>query len=387
MNASTSARPALDDHRQDPRVLLGDRLVRRRAARPRPRPSRARPGCAARRSTRGRWPRAPGVGCRRCRRNARARPAISTSSSTGSTVVPATESTTDARLAGELVEQARLADVRLARAAPRGAGHDGSQRRLAARRAAPRRTRVEQVAASRGRAARRPAYGSPRPSDHSVAASASPRGRRPCWRPARTGFVGPPQHLDDVLVGVGGADRRVDARTGRRRRRVIARSAWAATCAAMPCASRSQPPVSTSSEPAAGPVGVVGHAVARDPGDVLDDGLAATEDAVDQRRLADVGPPDDRDDGQQLVVLVVEGGEVVDVEPERGERRRVELLVVAEVAEVRQDRRRRRGRRPRSPRRRPTRWRRRRNRSRRRRATGRPPRGRPSCRQWSRVAP
>ena len=50
-------------------------------------------------------------------------PSISTSESTGSVVVPAVASTTDARLAGELVEQARLADVGLAdqRHAPRAA--------------------------------------------------------------------------------------------------------------------------------------------------------------------------------------------------------------------------------------------------------------------------
>ena len=72
-------------------------------------------------------------------------------------------------------------------------------------------------------------------------------------------------------------------------------------------------------EPAAGPLGVVRDAVTGDPGDVLDDGLTAADDAVDERGLADVGPPHDRDDGQRpvgdriavLVVLTVDEGAVL----------------------------------------------------------------------------
>ena len=46
-------------------------------------------------------------------------------------------------------------------------------------------------------------------------------------------------------------------------------------------------------ERAAVPVGVVGHPVAGHAGHVLDDRLAAADDPVDQRRLADVGAADD----------------------------------------------------------------------------------------------
>src|SRR4029078_8607979 len=38
--------------------------------------------------------------------------------------------------------------------------------------------------------------------------------------------------------------------------------------------------------------------VARDAGDVRDDGVARLRERVEQRGLADVGPPDDGDDGQ-----------------------------------------------------------------------------------------
>ena len=63
----------------------------------------------------------------------------------------------------------------------------------------------------------------------------------------------------------------------------------------MPCASGSQPPVSTTREAAVHPLGLVGDAVARDAGGVFDDRLAAAEDAVHERGLADVRPADDRD--------------------------------------------------------------------------------------------
>ena len=65
--------------------------------------------------------------------------------------------------------------------------------------------------------------------------------------------------------------------------RSTATSACAATEALMPLASGSQPPVSTTREAAAVPLGLVADAVAGDAGGVLDDGLAAAEDAVDER--------------------------------------------------------------------------------------------------------
>ena len=51
-------------------------------------------------------------------------------------------------------------------------------------------------------------------------------------------------------------------------------------------------------EPPPAPQRVVGDAVAGHARDVLHDGFAAAEDAVDQRRLADVRPADDRHDGR-----------------------------------------------------------------------------------------
>jgi hypothetical protein len=48
-------------------------------------------------------------------------------------------------------------------------------------------------------------------------------------------------------------------------------------------------------EATAEPLGLVRDAVARDAGSVFDDGLAAAEDAVDERRLADVRTADDRE--------------------------------------------------------------------------------------------
>src|SRR5215475_2578463 len=47
----------------------------------------------------------------------------------------------------------------------------------------------------------------------------------------------------------------------------------------------------------AAPEGVVGHPVPGDAGGVFDDRLAAAENPVDQRGLADVGPPHHRDHG------------------------------------------------------------------------------------------
>ena len=64
-------------------------------------------------------------------------------------------------------------------------------------------------------------------------------------------------------------------------------------------------------EAAVHPLGLVRHAVTRDTRGVLDDGLAAAEDAVHERRLADVRPPDDRDHRQRRQQLddLAAGGE------------------------------------------------------------------------------
>ncbi|GMA39637.1 hypothetical protein GCM10025883_16820 [Mobilicoccus caccae] len=119
------------------------------------------------------------------------------------------------------------------------------------------------------------------------------------------GLTGPAQQLDDGLVGVGRTDHGVDdehdhvgqfdGHLG-----LFGDAQVDARGVDLPPAGVDQ------GEPATGPLGVVGHPVARDAGNVLDDRLAAPEDAVDQRRLADVRAPDDRHDGPVGVVLVVD---------------------------------------------------------------------------------
>ena len=75
--------------------------------------------------------------------------------------------------------------------------------------------------------------------------------------------------------------------------RLTAISAWARIASARPRASGSQPPVSTTVKARPFQVASYVDAVARDAGDVLDDRLAAADDAVDQRGLADVRAADD----------------------------------------------------------------------------------------------
>ena len=104
--------------------------------------------------------------------------------------------------------------------------------------------------------------------------------------------------------------------------RSTAISACSATERSSPLTSISQPPVST------GPLRGVGDAVARDARRVLDDGLAASQDSVDQRGLADVGSADDGENRQARrdVAGIVE----LDV---AGEQRQI-LLVQVELVEV-----------------------------------------------------
>ena len=80
----------------------------------------------------------------------------------------------------------------------------------------------------------------------------------------------------------------------------MARSLCRLTLASSASPPGSQPPVSTSRNGAALPLGLDLLAVAGDAGLLLDDGVAAADDAVEERRLADVGAPDDGDDRRQL---------------------------------------------------------------------------------------
>ena len=72
----------------------------------------------------------------------------------------------------------------------------------------------------------------------------------------------------------------------------------------------------------------VGHAVAGHAGRVLHDGLAASEDAVDQRGLTDVGAPDDGEDRQARRDVA----EIVDLNLARQQREI--LFVQVELVEV-----------------------------------------------------
>ena len=231
-------------------------------------------------------------------------PSTSTSSSTGSTVVPATLSTTTRCWPGHLVQQARLADVRLAddRHPPRSALDrvavlPGSLRQR-------RQDGVQQVTAAPAVQGR-----------HRVrlAEPEVPHRGRLGLGALVVDLVGgqhhrllaAPQHLDHRLVDVLGADGGVDHEEhgvgggdgqlgllGDLGGHALARRAPSRRC---------RPRTNC----AAVPVRVVGHPVPGHPGHVLDDGLAAADDPVDQGRLADVGTADDGDDGRGETVVGV----------------------------------------------------------------------------------
>ena len=110
------------------------------------------------------------------------------------------------------------------------------------------------------------------------------------------------QDLDDRLVGVGDPDRRVDHeqhRVGEPDRDLgLGRDPLGqAAGVGVPAAGVDD------GEGAAVPVGVVGDPVAGHARHVLDDRLAAADDPVDQRGLADVGAADDGEDGNRAGVL------------------------------------------------------------------------------------
>ncbi|MDQ1020708.1 hypothetical protein QFZ43_007257 [Streptomyces afghaniensis] len=112
----------------------------------------------------------------------------------------------------------------------------------------------------------------------------------------------------------------------------MAYSAWAATEASMPRTSCSPAAGVDDLEAAARPLGLVGHTVASDTGLVLDDGLAAADDAVHQGRLADIGAADHGEDGQRAVPGRLDRDlDVLEVEALlRGELHELRVLGVAE---------------------------------------------------------
>jgi hypothetical protein len=112
-----------------------------------------------------------------------------------------------------------------------------------------------------------------------------------------------PQQLDDGLIIIGGAHGRVDdeehgigqvdGHLG-----LLGDAQVDARRVDLPAAGVDE------GEVAAGPVTVIGDAVTGHAGHVLDDGLAAADDAVDERGLADVGAAHDRDHRLGSRVLV-----------------------------------------------------------------------------------
>ena len=215
----------------------------------------------------------------------------------------------DPLLPGQPVEQRGLADVRLAddrdpaRAADLGValgrrlgqrGEDGVEH--VARAAAVQRGDRRTARPARGSTGRRP----------------RPRcaGRRPCWRRARPACRTARRILTtassaSVMPTVASTTNSTASASA------TAISAWArdplgqAAGVGVPAAGVDD------GEGAAVPVGVVGDPVAGHAGDVLDDRLAAADDPVDQRRLADVGPADDGEDRHRAGGSAVRGLGVV----------------------------------------------------------------------------
>ena len=196
--------------------------------------------------------------------------------------------------AGDLVQQARLADVRLAddRHPARSALHRrGFARRLRNRR----QDRVQQVpappAVQRGHRERLTQSEVPHRRRFGLRALVVDLVRRQHHR-----LLAPPQDLDHGLVDILGADRGVDHEDDRVRRGdgqlgLLGDLGGHALGVGRPATGVDQ------HELPAVPVRVVGHPVPGHSRDVLDDGFAAADDPVDQRRLADVGTADDGDDG------------------------------------------------------------------------------------------
>ena len=120
-------------------------------------------------------------------------------------------------------------------------------------------------------------------------------------------LAGLAQDLDDRLVDVGDPDGRVDDeqhRVGERDRDL----GLAGDPLGEPAGVRVPAAGVDDGEGPAVPERVVGDPVPGHAGHVLDDGLPASDDPVDQRRLADVGPADDGEHGDvegRLGALVV----------------------------------------------------------------------------------
>ena len=199
--------------------------------------------------------------------------------------------------AGQPVEQRGLADVRLAddRDPARAADLGVPLRRRLRQRVEDRRRAGRP---SRGRAARRPGSGSPSPRFQRPYASASARWSSTLLAASTTGLPDLRRILttassSSVMPTVASTTNSTASAS------VTAISAWARIVLGQPAGVGVPAAGVDDGEGAAVPVGVVGHPVAGHARDVLDDGLAAADDPVDQRRLADVGAADDGEHGDR----------------------------------------------------------------------------------------
>src|SRR5215472_11605355 len=222
----------------------------------------------------------------------------------------------DPLLACEHVEEARLPHVGAAdqRHPARAAGR---LKGLARRRRQHVEERVEQIAAAapvqRADRVRLPEAQRPQRRRGGLGGGVVNLVRRHHHRPGRL-----EQHTSDRFVGVGHANNRIHHEQHRVRGvhrqpglrphllgegAARVRGAWAA--GRLPATGVHQ------REGAAAPGRVVGHPVAGDPGGVLHHRLAAAEYPVHQRRLADVRPPDDRDNGHRARCFPLRHGQII----------------------------------------------------------------------------
>ena len=232
---------------------------------------------------------------------------VSTTVSTASRVVPGHVVDDRALVADDAVEQRRLADVGtpddrdredavVRSTVERRRGSGGSASTTASRRSPLPRPwmRRHRVRARRARAERSPTTRS--------------RGgrRRPCWRRGARGVrcaggTSATCASSSVMPTLTSTTMRITSASA------TARSAWALICRASGAARRptvgaSQPPVSTTTNDRPFQSAVEHLAVAGDAGLLLDDGVAAADEPVDQRRLPDVRPTDDRDHGSDALI-------------------------------------------------------------------------------------
>ena len=237
-------------------------------------------------------------------------PAVSTSTysrppnangvSIGSRVVPGWSCDQHALLAEQAVDQRRLADVGLAHEREAGSAVSpsllGAQRRRAAlvARAASPTDRVQQLADAAAVAGR--------DREH----LAGSRARRPRRRPPRAcavDLVGGDQHRLARLRAARAPPRcrravtpsRASTTNTTRSASSSARSDCWRMAPRMPVGRRVQPAGVDDAEARRAPVARAVAAVAGDAGHVLDQRRPAADQAVEQRRLADVRPPDQRD--------------------------------------------------------------------------------------------